>query len=335
MGMREFMPKSGRSWSSLAGIATCLLLAVAACAPARANKAAEPASPRPAAEPASPQPASAPLPLRPSLPPDRAGTCVPALDAFSCTMQHRISEVKRYLAHQPGQIGVELYDRETGASWGDADADTDFPAASTIKLAIITDVMRRQVTRSLTIGPAGWSLINKVLYDSDDGAGDQLWFAYEDGSFLSRIKRFGMHSAYFSGSSPYWGFMYCSPHDLDNLMDYVLDRLPARDRNYIVYRMRRVGPIEQWGAWGAGRAEHPGDKDGWENEGSAWITNTVGFAGPHERYTLAIMDNLGGAGDFHEGSTALSEIASLLFRGHLSAAPTAEATPNAGSPVDY
>ena len=39
------------------------------------------------------------------------------------------------------------------------------------------------------------------------------------------------------------------------------------------------------------------------------------------------MDNLGGAGDFHEGSTTLSEIASLLFRGHLSPAPTAEATP--------
>jgi len=59
------------------------------------------------------------------------------------------------------------------------------------------------------------------------------------------------------------------------------------------------------------------------------------FAGPHEKYTLAIMDDLGGAGDFHAGSTALSEIASLLFRGHLGPAPIAEATPNTGSPVDY
>ena len=43
----------------------------------------------------------------------------------------------------------------------------------------------------------------------------------------------------------------------------------------------------------------------------------------------------GGAGNFHEGSTTLSEISSLLFRGHLGPAPTAEATPNTGSPVDY
>jgi hypothetical protein len=34
-------------------------------------------------------------------------------------------------------------------------------------------------------------------------------------------------------------------------------------------------------------------------------------------------------------AATLNEIASLLFRGHLSPAPTAEATPNAGTPVDY
>jgi hypothetical protein len=325
--MRQLTPTLGGQSRGLVGIAACVLLAVAACAPIHASKAARSASPQPAPSPV--------LAQHPHLPPDLTGTCGPAPDSFSCTMQHRISEVTRYIARQPGQIGIELHDRETGAAWGDKDADTDFPAASTIKLAMVTDLMRRQNIGRLSLGPAGWELINEILYDSDDAAGDQLWFADENGGFLQRIRRFGMHSAYFSGSPPYWGFMYCSPQDLDNLMDYVLDRLPAYDRNYIVRRMRRVGPVEQWGVWGAGRASNPGDKDGWENEGSVWITNTVGFAGTHERFTLAIMDNLGGAGDFHQGSTTLSEIASLLFRGHLSAAPTAEATPNTGTPVDY
>jgi hypothetical protein len=305
----------------------CLLLAVAACAPASTSKDATPASSRPAVAPR-------PVP-HPDLAPHLTGTCLPGPGAFSCTMQHRISEVKHYLAHQPGKIGVELYDRDDGASWGNKDADTDFPAASTIKLAIITDLLRRQNTGSLSLSPADWDLISEILYNSDDAAGDQLWSAYENGSFLPRIRRFGMRSAYFSGSPPYWGFMYCSPHDLANLMNYVLDRLPGHERDYIVHRMRRVGPIEQWGVWGAGRANHPGNKDGWENQGSVWITNTVGFAGPNERYTLAIMDNLDGAGGFHVGSTTLSEVASILFRGHLGPAPTAEATPNAGAPVDY
>ena len=325
--MRQLTPRSGGSARGLVWVVAGVLLAVVACTPAHASKAADSASPQPTAY--------EPLPLRPQLPPDRAGSCTVAAYAFSCTMQHRISQVERYIAHQPGQIGVELTDRDTGARWGSKDAGTDFPAASTIKLAIITDVLRRHITGSLALGPGDWGLINQILYNSDDAAGDQLWFGYEDGGFGQRIRRFGMRTAYFSGSPPYWGFMYCSPRDLDNLMDYVLDRLPAHYRNYIVHRMRRVGPIEQWGVWGAGRDDDPGNKDGWENEGSVWITNTVGFAGPGERYTLAIMDNLGGAGDFHQGSTTLSEISSLLFRGHLGPAPTAEATPNTGSPVDY
>jgi hypothetical protein len=250
-------------------------------------------------------------------------------------MWERIGKVKRYIAHQPGTIGVELYDRDTGASWGNRDAATDFPAASTIKLAMVTDLLRRANSGQARLGPADWDLINNILYDSDDAAGDQLWSQFDDGRFLQRIRRFGMASASFSASTPYWGFMYCSPRDLDGLMNYVLGHLPTHDRDYIVYRMRRVGPIERWGVWGAGPASHPGDKDGWENEGSEWVTNTVGFAGPHAQYTLAIMDNLGGAGDFHTGATTLTEIASLLFRGHLAPAPTAEATPNAGQPTPY
>jgi hypothetical protein len=39
------------------------------------------------------------------------------------------------------------------------------------------------------------------------------------------------------------------------------------------------------------------------------------------------MDNLGGAAGFHQGSTTLSEISALLFRGHFGPAPTVEATP--------
>ena len=57
------------------------------------------------------------------------------------------------------------------------------------------------------------------------------------------------------------------------------------------------------------------------------ITNTVGFAGPRERYTLAIMYALSGGETFHEGSNALTQISALLFHGHHAPQPLAEATP--------
>jgi hypothetical protein len=315
-----------RRWPLLcaAGAVACAMLAATGCGSVRAGTSARPV-PR--------QPAYGPVPVpQPQLTPRLTAPCG-APGEFTCRIWQRIGLVKRYLAGQPGEIGIELHDRDTGATWGNKDADTDFPAASTIKLAMAADLMQRQHAGTLTLSPADWSLMSEMLYDSDDAAADELWPQYFNGSFLQQIRRFGMRSAFFTSSTPYWGFMYCSPHDLVNLMDFILDRLPARDRDFIVYRMRRVGPIERWGVWGAGRANHPGVKDGWENEGSVWVTDTVGFAGPRARYTLAIMDNLGGAGSFHQGSTTLTEAASLLFRGRLGPAPTAVATPNPGSPV--
>jgi hypothetical protein len=88
-----------------------------------------------------------------------------------------------------------------------------------------------------------------------------------------------------------------------------------------------VAQIQQWGVWGAGRADKPGNKDGWEDNDDVWITNTVGFAGPRERYTLAIMYALSGGETFHEGSNALTQISALLFHGHHAPQPLAEATP--------
>jgi len=114
--MRQATPTPGGQSRSLVGITACVLLAVAACAPIHATKAAKSASPQPAPSPV--------LAQHPHLPPDLTGTCVPAAHSFSCTMQHRISEVMRYIARQPGQIGIELRDRDTGAAWGDKDADT-------------------------------------------------------------------------------------------------------------------------------------------------------------------------------------------------------------------
>jgi hypothetical protein len=275
--------------------------------------------------PPAPSPAQVPLP-KVRLIPHLGLSCVPTPHSFSCLMQQRIRKVKHYLASRPGQIGVVLHDRKTGATWGNAYADTDFPAASTVKLAMITDLLLRRRSGAVDLGSYDFELIDSVLRSSSDTAADQLWFSFEDGGFLQRIRRFGMRTASFT-SSAYWGFMYCSPRDLDGLMNYVLSDIPAGDRVFIARRLRHVSAIQQWGVWGAGRDNDPGNKDGWEYDGGVWIVNTVGFAGRGARYTLAIMDDLGGAGDFHQGTTILNQISALLFQGHYGPVPTVEATP--------
>jgi hypothetical protein len=314
----------------LPGLVAASLAAVTVLAGCyRAAGQSRPPSSGPSTAPSAPASAAPPSALprpTPSLT-ARAGPCL-APSGFTCAMAARIRQAQRYLAGRPGRIGIVLHDRQTGATWRNAAAHTPMPAASTMKLAMVTDLLLRNGSGTIQLTGGDWSLIHHVLHESSDEAGDSLWFAFENPGFLGRIRAFGMQSAFFTTpSAPYWGFMYCSATDLDHLMNYILGHIPAGARAYITKQIQHVAPIQQWGVWGAGRQNHPGNKDGWEDDGGTWITNTVGFAGPRARYTLAIMYDGQGAAGFHYGSTLLTEVAALLFQGHRAPAPTAEATP--------
>jgi hypothetical protein len=242
-------------------------------------------------------------------------------------MRRRIRAAQRYLARQPGRIGLVLHDRVTGATWRNATAGTQLPAASTVKLAMAADLLLRARAGRITLRPLDWALIHEALHDSSDAAADQLWFAFFSGRFLRSIARFGMQGCSFSAGQPYWGDISCSARDLGSLMNYVLSGLPAPCRGYLVGQLRHVGRIQQWGVWGAGPAHRPGNKDGWEDDGGNWVTDTVGFAGPDARYTLAIMDEQWAPARFGRGANTLTQISGLLFAGGHVPQPTARATP--------
>jgi len=62
-------------------------------------------------------------------------------------------------------------------------------------------------------------------------------------------------------------------------------------------------------------------------EKPGWIIDSVGFAGPGEQYTLAMMNSLNGQGDYTDGTQTLTQVAALLLRGHHVPAPRVSATP--------
>jgi hypothetical protein len=271
----------------------------------------------------------APVPGQRARPGRRAdtGACPATARGFSCLMRQRIRAAQRYLARQPGRIGLVLHDRVTGATWRNVNADAAFPAASTMKLAMATDLLLRIGADRIALRSGDWALIHEMLHESSDSAADRLWFAFQSRRFLRRIARFGMRGCSFSARQAYWGFMYCSPADLDDLMNYVLGDLTGSDRNYLIGQLRHVARIQQWGVWGAGAGRRPGNKDGWEDDNGTWITDTVGFAGPQARYTLAIMDEEVAPAGFHRGANTLTQLSALLFQGGHAPRPTAEATP--------
>ncbi len=288
------------------------------------------ALPAPVAAPVAAS-AGAPVPDSPSAgpAPSLALSSTPAPTAapdqrWSDEQQQRFAAVEAYTrravgAH--GYLGVVFTDRRTGAVWRSWAATHPGWTASTIKLAIAADLLRRDRAGAIALTAADRHDMATMLNFSDEAASDRLWKAYGGDDMLARFRAtFGMTGLRFVPGftrTTYWGFVKCTPGDLAALIGYVLTRSDPADREYLVAALRGVAPNQQWGVWGAGAAAAPGNKDGWSFESDAygkhWVTDTVGFAGPAERYTLAIMYQVGPGGSLADGVHAVSDVAALLF----------------------
>lgn len=267
---------------------------------------------------ADPAPVAVTKPM--SVHPVQQGPCL--TNGMSCDLGWRIAAADAYIRTRPGIVGYVLRDRVGGGSYANGNANTQIWTASTIKLAMAADLLTRNRAGIIHLSPADFANIDAMLHVSDDNAADMLWFAYsgpDHMAFNNAFRGFGMAGLVpqpgYARMFPYWGFQKCTPADLDRLIDHVLNGLHPDDRGYLVSRMRTVDQIQQWGVWGAGPDQHPGLKDGWSQEAGGWVVNSVGFAGPGERYTLAIMNSLGNQGVFDDGSATDTRVAQILLQG--------------------
>ena len=243
---------------------------------------------------------------------------------WSCAQQSRFAAAAAYV-HQhvgaDGYLAVVFTDRGTGATWHTGDTTHPGWTASTIKLAIAADLLRRQRAGQIALTAADRHDIATMLNFSDEAASDRLWKAYGGDAMLARFRTdFGMVGLHFIPgftASTYWGFVKCTTDDLAALVHYVLTSANPDDRGYLVAAMRGVAPNQQWGVWAAGPPQQPGNKDGWSFESDAygkhWVTDTVGFAGPDERYAVAVMYQVGPSGSLAGGVHTVSDVVALLF----------------------
>jgi hypothetical protein len=237
-------------------------------------------------------------------------------------LQARIAAADSYLATRPGAVGYVLRDRATGVTYRNAHAGELVWSASTIKLAMVVDLLTRARAGTISVTDSDRSQMAAMMHSSDDDAADALWsrFAGPDYTAYNRdFPRYGMTDLQpqkgFSSVYPYWGFQKTTANDLDRLIAYVLTRLEPAQAAAIVHELQNVAPNQQWGVWGAGPAMAPGNKDGWSLEQGGWVTNSVGFAGAGQRYTLAMMNSLGGAGGYEDGVATTTRLAQILLAG--------------------
>jgi hypothetical protein len=236
-----------------------------------------------------------------------------------CDIRQRVAAAEKYVATRPGTVGFVLRDRATGAKYRNANAAASIWTASTIKLAMVADLITRERAGSLRLSEADRHLMVAMLRNSDNAAADTLWSRYggPDGVFNANFPRYGMPNvrpqAGFGDVFPYWGFQKATTDDLDGLMNFVLTGLPTADAAAVVAEMQRVDGEQQWGVWGAGSAMAPGNKNGWSQEQGGWVVNTVGFAGPQQRFTLSIMNALGDEGGYDDGVATTTQLSRILL----------------------
>lgn len=235
-------------------------------------------------------------------------------------LAQRTAQADAYLASRPGAVGYVLRDRATGQAYRNAKAGAMIWTASTIKLAMVVDLLTRASAGKITLSDADRQLMTAMMHSSDSDAADTLWdrFGGADHTAFNRdFPTYGMTGvqpqAGFGDIYPYWGFQKSTTDDLDRLMNYTLTRLPAAQTAAIVSEMQRVDANQQWGVWGAGPAMAPGNKNGWSQEQGGWVINSVGFAGPKQRYTLAVMNSLNGQGGYDDGVQTTTRLAQILL----------------------
>jgi hypothetical protein len=308
--------------------AACLALLVAGCTlPGRPGAGAP--APHPVAATAAPAEVAAPSPApNPADCPGRGG--------WGCVQGRRFAAVADYLAPKlgpHGYLGVVFTDRTTGQSWRFGATSHPGWTASTVKLAIATDLLDRRRAGLITLTAADRHDMDTMLNFSDEAASDRLWRRFGGDDMLDRFRtQFGMTDLRFVPgftTRTYWGFVKCTTDDLAALMHYVMTRTDPVDRGYLVAAMRGVAPNQRWGVWAAGVDQRPGNKDGWSDErdpyGKHWVTNTVGFAGPGERYLVSVMYQVDPAGSLATGVHTVSDVVALLFGTPVPAAITVPA----------
>jgi hypothetical protein len=243
---------------------------------------------------------------------------------WGCEQQARFEAAAGFVVSHPGGLAIVVSDRQTGAVWQAGDAALRSWAGSTPKLAYIVYLLEQARAGQVELSDRDWADIDAMLSVSDNVAADALWDRYADPAAVMQQwqEAYAMTTAsYVDGFPQRWGFVQLSVQDLANLMAYVLDRLDPADRASIVDRMRTVSGPQQWGVWGAGAPLQPGVKDGWDyiadsgSDPQRWVTSTVGFVGPDERYIVAAMYDQP-AGDLESidiGVHALTDLVATVF----------------------
>ncbi len=249
-----------------------------------------PVVPRMAAASVAPSPEAAPAapPDTPEPPPVQRGLAQAAVNAA----EERATSAT--------QLGVAVLDRTTGELAANGLGHERFYTASLAKLIVIVDVLDRHRTEGLQVTDADRQLFARALGPSDDSAMNALWERFDGAGAVARVSdRLGLEGTAAPRRTGRWGEVEVTAADYAALWRYVLDDMPADDRELLISDLAAAPStakdrFDQ--AFGLLSSDVRGDgsgavaKQGWMCCFSGqYYLHSAGAVGPEKRFLVVLL----------------------------------------------
>ncbi|ROS43159.1 class A beta-lactamase-related serine hydrolase [Amycolatopsis thermoflava] len=234
----------------------------------------------------------------PSPPPATESDPAPAADtppapAEDDTVAQRVQDLARTKVAS-AEVGVEVYDRQTGVVLTQLNADQQFYSMSVVKLLIALDVLREN----------GWGLpasstqtqLTRMITASDDGIASSLWVAHGGTAIVTRMARLiGLTGTEPPSSAGQWGSTKITAADMVKVYNYIEDELPQASRDLLYNAMYHAsehgsdGTDQYFGIPDGLPGTTWAIKQGWGTSGSQAVYNTTGLLGADARYVVIVL----------------------------------------------
>lgn len=171
-----------------------------------------------------PEPPTAPVPTPAPVP--RTGLAQAAVDAAEAAAAPRT------------ELAVAVLDRTTGeVAVGDRGAEPYY-TASLAKVVLAVDVLDRQRLDGLVVTDEDVALLRRALGPSDDSAMNALWGRFDGEGAAARVReRLGLDGTTAPRDPSQWGEMSVPAADFVRIWQYILDGVPADERDLLVSAM--------------------------------------------------------------------------------------------------
>lgn len=202
------------------------------------------------------------------------------------------------------ELGVAVFDRATGEMAVGGRGAEPFYTASLAKVVVAVDVLDRRRLDGLPVDDDAVDLIRRALGPSDDDAMNALWSRFDGPGAAERVaQRAHLEHTTAPDDPSQWGEMAMAAVDMVRVWHYVLDEVPASERELLVSAMDgspaiaadgfdQMYGLEAVSPEGAGR---PGvvAKQGWMCcFGRVVYLHSAGLVGSDNRFVVALLSRM-------------------------------------------